>query len=167
MMILLRFVHVVFGALWVGAMAYQVFFLMPALAEAGPDSGKLMGAMARRRMPTIMLAIAILTLVSGTWLRMRLMGGDAAGLMRTNMGKAYGWGGVAAFAAFLVGIIVVRPSMMKMMKLGESMASAPPDQRPAIQAQMQKLRARGAALGKVVAVLLLIALTLMAVARYL
>jgi uncharacterized membrane protein len=167
MTILLRFIHVVFGALWVGAMAYQVFFLMPALSEAGPDSGKLMGAMARRRMPTIMLAMAILALVSGTWLLMRLMGGDAAGLMRTSMGKAYGWGGVAAFAAFLIGIFVVRPSMTKMMKLGESIATAPPDQRAAIQARMQTLRARGAALGKVVAALLLIALSLMAVARYL
>ena len=166
MTILLRFLHVVCGALWVGAMAYQVFFLMPALAEAGPDSGKLMSSLARRRMPQIMLLVAIIAIVSGVWLLMRMMGGDAEGLMRTGMGKTFAWGGTAAIVAFLIGIIVVRPSMMKMMKLGESMPSAPPDQRPAIQAQMQKLRARGATMGKVVAALLLIALALMAVARY-
>ena len=166
MTILLRFLHVVCGALWVGAMAYQVFFLMPALAEAGPDSGKLMTALARRRMPQIMLLVAIIAIVSGVWLLMRLMGGDAEGLMRTGMGKTFAWGGTAAILAFLIGITVVRPSMMKMMKLGQSLPSAPPDQRPAIQAQMQKLRARGETLGKVVATLLFIALALMAVARY-
>lgn len=167
MMLLLRFTHIVFGALWVGMMAYQVFFLMPALGEAGPDSGKLMGALARRRLPTVMLVIAIIALVSGTWLLMRLMGGDAAGLMRTNMGKAYGWGGVAAIVAFLIGVTTVRPAMMKSMKLAQSLASATPDQRAAAQAEIQKLRARGATLGRVVAALLLVALSLMAVARYL
>ena len=43
-MLVLRFSHVFFGALWVGMMAFQTFFLMPALAEVGPDSGKFMAA---------------------------------------------------------------------------------------------------------------------------
>jgi len=43
-MLVLRFSHLFFGALWVGMMAFQTFFLMPALAEVGPDSGKFMAA---------------------------------------------------------------------------------------------------------------------------
>lgn len=167
MILLLRFTHVFFGALWVGMMTYQVFFLMPALSEVGPDAGKLMAAMARRRIPLIVPIIALLSLISGTWLFMRLMGADAAALMRTPMGKAYGWGGTAAILAFLLGIIVMRPAMMKSMRLAESLASVSPAERTARQTEIDRLRARGAMMGRVVTVLLLIALGLMAVARYL
>lgn len=166
-MLILRFSHVFFGALWVGMMAFQTFFLMPSLTEAGPDAGKLMAALARRRIPVIMPIIALITLASGTWLLMRLMGGNAAVLMRTPMGRAYGWGGVAAILSFVIGIVVMRPAMMRSMKLAESLPSLPPDQRAARSAEIQRLRARGAIMGRVVTVLLLIALALMAVARYL
>jgi uncharacterized membrane protein len=158
--IVLRFSHVFFGALWVGMMAFQTFFLMPALSEAGPDAGKVMGALARRRIPVIMPIIALITLVSGIWLLMRLTGANPAVVMRSPMGRAYGWGGVAAILAFLLGIFVMRPAMMRSMKLAES-------GNPANAPEIQRLRARGAMLGKVVTALLLIALGLMAVARYL
>ena len=64
-MLVLRFFHVFFGALWVGMMAFQTFFLMPALAEVGPDSGKFMAALMRRRVPVILPIVALTTLVSG------------------------------------------------------------------------------------------------------
>lgn len=166
-MLVLRFAHVVFAALWVGMMTYQVCFLMPALAEAGPDAGKVMAALNRRRLPVILPLIALIAIISGAWLLMRLMGGDAAGLMQTPMGKAYAWGGTAAIVAFVLGIAFVRPAMMKSVRLAESLAGAPPDQRAAAQAEIQRLRARSATMGRVVTVVLLIALTLMAVARYL
>ena len=38
LMIVLRFAHVVAGALWVGMFAFVTFFLMPAFREAGPDA---------------------------------------------------------------------------------------------------------------------------------
>jgi len=38
---------------------------MPALAEVGPDSGKLMVALMRRRIPVILPIVALTTLVSG------------------------------------------------------------------------------------------------------
>jgi uncharacterized membrane protein len=165
--LLLRFTHVFFGALWVGMMTFQVFLLFPSLVEAGPESGKIMAALARRRIPLVMAVIALLALISGTWLFMRLMGDDAAGLMRTAMGKAYGWGGTAAILAFVLGFGVMRPAMMRSMRLAESLATATPDERARAQAEIQRLRARGATIGRVVTVLLMIALALMAVARYL
>lgn len=165
--IVLRFAHVFCGALWVGMMAFQVFFLMPALGEVGPDSGKLMGALARRRIQVIMPLFALITIVSGMWLFQRMSGGSMAALMATPMGKGFAWGGAIALIAFVGGMIVMRPAMMRSMKLMEGLASAPPDQRAAMQAELQKLRARGTMLGKVVMVMLLAALGLMAVARYL
>lgn len=165
--LVLRFAHVFFGALWVGMMAFQVFFLMPALAEAGPDAGKVMGAMMKRRVPVIMPIIALITIVSGMWLFMRMSGGNMSALMATPMGQAFGWGGVVALIAFLIGIVVMRPAMMRSMKLMEAIATAPQAERAAMQAEAQSLRARGAVLGKVVAWMLLFTLAAMAVARYL
>jgi uncharacterized membrane protein len=166
-MLVLRFAHVFFGALWVGMMAFQVFFLMPALAEAGPDAGKVMGAMMKRRVPVILPIIALITIVSGMWLFMRMSGGNMSALMATPMGQAFAWGGVVALIAFLIGIVVMRPAMMRSVKLMEAIATAPQAERAAMQAEIQKLRARGAVLGKVVAWMLLFTLAAMAVARYL
>lgn len=166
-MLVIRFSHVFFGALWVGMMAFQTFFLMPALAEVGPDSGKLMAALMRRRIPIILPIVALITLISGFWLFQRLSGGEAAGLMRTPMGMAFGSGGAAALVAFLLGIIVMRPAMMRSTTLAESLASASPDDRAKLSAEMQRLRARGARTSWVVMIFLLYALGAMAVARYL
>lgn len=167
LMLVLRFAHVFFGALWVGMMAFQVFFLAPALADVGPDAGKVMGAMMKRRVPVILPIIALITIVSGMWLFQRMSGGNMSALMATPMGQAFAWGGAVALIAFLIGIVVMRPAMMRSVKLAESIATAPQAERAAIQAEVQRLRARGAVLGKVVAWMLLFTLAAMAVARYL
>src|SRR5207244_2567146 len=111
-MLVLRFAHVFFGALWVGMMAFQTFFLMPLLAQAVPASAQGMAARMLRRVPASLPIAALITVVSGLWLFPRLSGGAAAGLMRTPMGMASGSGGAAARVAFLLGIIVLRPAMM-------------------------------------------------------
>jgi uncharacterized membrane protein len=165
--LLLRFAHVFFGAIWVGMMTYQVFFLMPAVAESGPEGGKLMGALLRRRVPVVIPIIALIAIISGFWLFMRLSAGDPGALMGSPMGRGFAWGGAASVVAFLVGIIIVRPAMMRTAQLGASLATATPDERAARTAEMQRLRARGARASWVVMALLLFALAAMAVARYL
>jgi uncharacterized membrane protein len=167
MILVLRFAHVFFGAIWVGMMAYQTFFLMPALADVGSDAGKFMAALMRRRIPVIIPIVALITLVSGFWLFQRLSGGAAAGLMRTPMGLAFGSGGLAALVAFLLGIVVMRPAMMRSTALAQSLASASPQERATRTAEIERLRARGAMTAWVVMILLLYALGAMAVARYL
>jgi uncharacterized membrane protein len=167
MMLVLRLAHVVFGALWVGMMVFTVFFLGPAVAEAGPEGGKLMAALQRRRIMVIMPVVALITLVSGLWMFGRLAGGNPAALMRSPMGQALAWGGAAAIVAFVLGIVVMRPAMMRATKLAESLATASPEERATRTAEIQRIRARGTVMGQVVAILLLIALAAMAVARYL
>ena len=167
MLLVLRFAHVFFGALWVGMMAFQTFFLMPALTELGPDAGKVMAALIRRRIPVILPIVALITLVSGFWLFQRLSGGAAAGLMRTPLGLAFGSGGLTALLAFLLGIVVMRPAMLRSTQLAQSLASASAQERATRSAEIQRLRARGAVTGWVVMILLLYALGAMAVARYL
>src|SRR5881409_1360669 len=90
-MIVLRFLHVVSGALWVGMFAFVTFFLMPAFAEVGPDGAKLQAALGKRRIQVIMPVMALVTLLSGFWLYQRLSGGAIGALLKTPVGLASGW----------------------------------------------------------------------------
>jgi hypothetical protein len=154
LMLVLRLIHVGGGAMWVGMMAFMVFFLTPAIAEAGPaEGGKLMAALQRQRIMIIMPVIALLTIGSGVWLMLRAYGGPG-NLAASRMGMALNVGALAAIVAFLIGIIFMRPAMMR--------ATVTTD-----PAEAQRLRARGAMLGRLVARLLMLALAAMAVARYL
>jgi uncharacterized membrane protein len=165
--IVLRFFHVFGGALWVGLMAFQVFFLSPTLTEMGPDAGKVMAGMMKRRLPVIMPILGLIVIISGMWLLQRMSGGNMGALMATPMGKGFALGGAIATLAFLIGVVAMRPMMMKSMKLMAEITSAPPPQRSGMQAEIQKLRARAELLGNVVAWMLFGTLALMAVARYL
>jgi uncharacterized membrane protein len=153
LMLVLRLIHVGGGAMWVGMMAFMVFFLTPAIAEAGPEGGKLMAALQRRRIMVVMPVIALLTIGSGLWLMMRAYGGPG-NMAGSRMGIALNVGATAAILSFLIGIIFMRPLMMR------AMTATDP-------AEAQRLRARGAMLGRLVARLLMLALGAMAVARYL
>jgi hypothetical protein len=153
LMLVLRLIHVGGGAMWVGMMAFMVFFLTPALAEAGPEAGKVMAALQRQRIMIIMPVIALLTIGSGIWLMVRAYGGPG-NLAGSRMGIALNVGAAAAILSFLIGIIFMRPAMMR--------ATVTTD-----PAEAQRLRARGATLGRLVARLLILALAAMAVARYL
>ncbi len=157
--LVLRFLHVFFGALWVGMMTFGTFFLGPAAEEAGPDAGKVMAGIMRRGAMVIMPLFALITLVSGFWLFSRLAGGNARAMMASPMGKAFGFGGAIALLAFIIGMGFARPVMMRAQRLASQV--------PTAGAEIQRLRRRANRLSLVVNVLLLLALAAMAVARYL
>ena len=168
LVIILRFIHVVAGAVWVGMVVFTTFFLMPAVQEAGPDGGKVMAGVQRRGVMTLMPVLAIATLISGLWLYVRAAAGMHAEFARSPVGMAFGLGGLAAILAWLVGMIVLRPSMMKAMALAQSLGpSTSADDRQRVMAEAQQLRVRAAAASRVTAWLLLFAVAAMAVARYL
>jgi hypothetical protein len=168
LVIVLRFVHVVFGALWVGMMAFTTFYLMPAVQETGPEGGKVMAAVQRRGIMTVMPILAIGALISGIWLYLRAAAGMPAEFGRSPVGMAFGLGGLAAIVAWILGIAVLRPSMMKAMALGQSLGpSTSPEERQKVMAEAQRLRARAATASRATAYLLFFALAAMAVARYL
>lgn len=154
LVIALRFAHVFFGALWVGMMVMNTFFVGPAVEEAGPEGGKVMAGLMRRRVVMLMPLFALITLISGFWLFSRF----GRGIMATVMGKAFAFGGATALVAFIIGMAAARPAMMQAQRLAQSGG--------AIQ-DVQRLRARANSLGRVVGWLLMLALATMAIARYL
>ena len=58
--ILMRVLHVVLGVFWGGAVIFTAFFLQPAIRDAGPEGGKVMGAIVARGLMTAMPVAAIL-----------------------------------------------------------------------------------------------------------
>ena len=47
--LLARFIHVVSGVLWVGALIFITLFLLPAIAATGPAGGTLMQQIVRKQ----------------------------------------------------------------------------------------------------------------------
>lgn len=166
MLLVARILHVVLGVFWVGAMLFNTFLLMPAMGEAGPDGAKVGAALMRRGFANLMPIVAALTLLSGLWLYWRVVGFSPAA-MGTGRGLTFGLGGVSAIVAFIGGIAVVRPAMLRSMALAQAAAAAPETERPALLATATALRLRGARLSILVAFLLLFTTIAMSVARYL
>ena len=167
LLILGRILHIVFGAVWVGFAVFVPFYLVPALQDAGPDGNKVMPALQRRGLITVIPFIAVITLLSGIFLLWRVSGGFGTEYMGSRMGIALSIGGLAAIIGYAIGMTVVRPSMLRAATLSQGLGAITSESERATQlAAIGALRTRGAAGGKLTAILLLISATAMAVARY-
>jgi hypothetical protein len=162
----LRLVHILAGTLWVGIAAFNPFFLMPALQEAGPEAGKVMVVLQRRGLMTLLPLLALFTIVSGLGLLWRVSG-RTPGFFTSPAGHTLSMGAALAFVAFVIGIAITRPAMLRAGTRMQSLSQATPaDERTRVMEEVQRLRSRGARSAQVVAVLLLLAAGLMAVWRY-
>lgn len=166
--IVLRLIHVLGGIFWVGAMAYNTFFLVPAFAAAGPQAtGGITKVLRERHLFTVLPTVAILVMLSGVRLMQLTSSNFAAEWFRSPSGLTYTIGGVAAILGFLVGMFVGRPAMMRMSAMLAERATAPADRHAALDATIGALRARTSVANGVVSVLLTGSAATMAVARYL
>ncbi|MGH7547586.1 MAG: hypothetical protein ACREMM_05365 [Gemmatimonadales bacterium] len=167
LVVVLRLVHVVLGALWVGMAVFTATFLMPAIQDTGPDGGKVMVALQRRGVMTVLPVLALATLVSGVWLYWRASFGFQPSYLTSRVGVAFAFGGAASLVAYGLGITVMRPAMLRATALAQAVGSAATEQERAERlAEIQRLRARGATAGRLVALLLIVAAAVMAIARY-
>jgi uncharacterized membrane protein len=160
MFILLKALHVFLGAFWFGAVIVFAFFIEPAVRAAGAGGGAVMMGIGKRKYSQIVAAGAGLTILTG----LGLFGMDsrAAGpdWMHSRPAMAYSVGAVAALAALFVGLLMVKPSVQKIVAL---MSAGSPPPAAEVNALFDKLQ-KGS---RTIAVLLMIAIIAMAVARYL
>lgn len=148
-----RLLHVVLGAFWAGAIFFNALVLGPAIQDLGPDGGKVMGALGRRGIHTVLPIVGVVTILSGLWLYWIVSAGFNPDYMGSRPGKAYGFGLIMSLVALGIGLGVMRPSVIKL-------ATAQP-------AEAQVLRGRVGAAGKWVAACIALAIMAMAVGRYL
>ncbi len=168
MEILLRVIHILGGAFWVGAVLVTVFFLFTVVTDLGPVGGQFMGAMVKRGYMTWVPIAAVLTVLSGIDLLRRTSNGFDPVFMGSRMGMALSVGGLAAIIALLLGLLIGRPATMK---VGAIMATAGPmadgPGKQALMAEAGKLRERGTITMYIVCTLVVFATLCMAAARYL
>jgi len=167
LLVALRLVHVVLGVLWVGTVVFTAAYLTPAIQDTGPDGAKVMAALQRRGIMTVLPILAFGTLLSGIWLYWRGSAGFQGGYLTSPVGLAFGLGGVASLLAYALGITVMRPAMLRAVALAQAAGAATAEERERRAGEIQRLRARGAAAGRWVAMLLVASVAAMAVARYL
>ena len=158
-----RVLHMLMGALWLGGVTVMVFFLSPAIDEAGPEGGKVMAGLVRHKFLIYFPIIAGLSVLSGLWLFWRFASGDFA---RSSFHMFATGAGLGLIAAIIGGSVVGRTAN-KLAALGSQVATTTdPQQRAALFAQMTPLKKRMTTFSYVVFFLVLGAFIFMALGHY-
>lgn len=167
LVLILRVVHILFGVFWVGAVFTVALFVQPAIAAAGPEGGKVMAALVKRRFLDLVPVAAVAAILSGLWLYARDSSGFRAEWMGSAMGMTIGTGAALALVAFAIGMLVMRASTLKAMALAQAAAQlTDAAAREAAMRPVQALRRRAALAARLVAALLALTVIAMAAARY-
>jgi len=166
-LLLLRLIHILGGVFWLGGGVYSTLFLVPALATSGVNAGRVFAALQQRRLFTILPLVALLTIASGLRLIWIDSGGFVARYFASATGAMFGGSGAAAILAFVLSLAIARPLAARAGRLEASLAAAPEARRAGLASELTTLRRRGAVIGNVAMMLLILGGAGMAVARYL
>lgn len=166
--ITLRLIHILTGVYWAGTIFFFTTFLEPSLRSLGPDGGKVMIRFFERGYLKLLPIVALLNIASGLWLLWILSGGFDPGYMGSSIGMALSTGGALAIVALLVGLLFMRPAAARIWAIAKALPQeANESARNALMAEMAQVRERVVIGGRSVFGLLVVAVALMAVARYL
>jgi len=165
--VLLRLIHIVAGMFWVGGSVMMVGFVQPTVAAMGPEGAKFMQRFAGpSRFPLFMNLAAPLTTLAGLALYWMDSGFRVEWIV-TGPGLGFTVGGVAGIAAFILGAVVMGPTSAQMAALGKEIQVAGGPPTPAQASRMRTLQGKFHQGGLWGAILLIVALGAMSVARYL
>ena len=168
-MLVFRFLHIVAGILWVGSAFLFSAFIGPSAAEVGPSAGPLLTvAVKKRRVAKVIKALSGVTVIAGwiLWLRNMDEFGGLSQWLDSDFGLVLTIGGILATIAFIVGLVGVAPNVERLVELGGEIArgDGPPtaDQGQEMERTQKNLKTAS----QLDLVLLLLAITAMATARY-
>lgn len=168
-MIVFRIVHIVAGVAWAGSVFLFVVFVQPSVAAIAPAGAPFVAELlGRRKLVDRLLVFAALTILGGAVLYWRAW--DAARSFGDWIGSTYGAvltvGAVAAIAGFLIGLSGTRPSVQRMLALGQQIARSEGPPSPEVVAEVQRLQGRLKVLGRTTLGLITVSVLAMATARY-
>ena len=168
-MLTFRFLHIVAGALWVGSTFLFSGFIGPSAAEVGPSAGPMLTSLVKkRRLPTVIKALSGITVLAGWIIWLRDMGfyGGLGDWLGSSFGLVLTIGAVLATIAFVIGMIAIAPNVEKLVDLGGEIAAGGGQPTPEQGAEMGRSQKALEMASKVDLVLLLLAVSAMATARY-
>ena len=163
----LRIVHVGSAMIWFGGAIIGGLFLSPTATALGDSAQPFMDhLMRRRRMGVMFPVVAALTVLAGALLYWRDSGGLQSAWITSPTGAAYTIGGAAAIASFVLGFILVAPSIAEQSAVRNELVASGG---VTTQAQHERLRHADRLMrlaGRVDLPLILVAGLTMATARY-
>ena len=162
LLVVLRIAHIVSGAAWVGIAILLTLFVEPTARAAGAAGSQYMQRLGGSKMGPFISIIAIITVLGGFGLYFR-MGYS----LQSTAGVTLLIGGLVALAALVFGGAVTGPTTIKLGRLGAAIQSGGQPPTPEQVAQLQAITGQLRTDGRINAVLVTLAVTAMAVARYL
>lgn len=129
----LLLVHVLSSFIWGGGVVITGFFFIPAILEAGPAGGAVMGGIMKRKYGVYMTIAGVLAVLSG--LRLYSIRFSAAWLS-TPEGIVLTLGGLLGLSAFGIGVFRQKPLAEKMALLAKEGRGA---EIPVVAARLTKL----------------------------
>ena len=171
-MIVLRFFHIVGGALWLGSAFLFVAVIGPAAAEVGPKAGPLMEVAVKKYKVSKRITVFATSAVAAGWLLWlkNLRDYDwhvSTWVFHSNgFGLALTLGGILASIAWYEGLFHVGKGVEELVDLGHEMAANEGPPAPEQLSRMQQIQGSLQTHGRVDIVLLLLAVTFMSTARY-
>jgi len=118
-MLVLRFFHVVAGALWFGSAFLFAGFVGPTAAELGPKAGPVMsGLVMKRRATKVIAGLAITTVAVGwaLWLKNAVAYPSVVDWVTSSFGLVLTIGGVLATVAAYFGITGIGNNVEKLVE---------------------------------------------------
>ena len=123
-LVVLRFLHIVGGALWIGVVVFFRFFLQPSIEAIGPESQKFGQALNRNnRFSRFMGAITLLNILSGFVLFYLTSGGLKWAWITSGPGIGFSLGALAGIGAFFIGGFSMRKTSSQLHAASEQLAA--------------------------------------------
>jgi uncharacterized membrane protein len=161
--VFLRLLHIIFGSYWVGAAIFFALILEPRTRALASDVRRPVMAAVGRAMGPSLTVSAVISILAGLALVLRLRWGDLGGLFESG----WGWAILAGFLASLAALVFNGLSGMSMARLGR-LEAALQGRRPMGEAavRLEALRRRMRSTAQGAAALLVVTVAAMAVARF-
>ncbi len=170
LVVVLRLLHITFGMFWVGSAVTTSFLTLPTARATGPVGGQFFGEFMRRcHYSQLMLIAGVVTIVTGLALYWDFYVGLAWSLSRPGPETVFGLGGLIAIVAAVAANTMIPGVSTKLAAVGgKILAAGTNDGTPApeLLAERNRLSLRLAHIGMANASLLVVAVALMAVGRY-
>jgi uncharacterized membrane protein len=167
-MLVFRFIHIIAGAAWFGSAYLFSLFVGPAAAKVGPAAGSLMHvAVKERKVAKVIVGLSI-TAVTAGWI-LWLYHANQAGLSEwwsLTEAKVLLFGGILATIAMFEGMHGIGANIEKAVDLGDLIAASGAPPSPEQGAELERLGAAIEKASKIDLLLLFLAVTAMATARY-